>query len=277
VVARRVDFSIYRNSFLGLNGLKYRHGVDRFIAVSGAVRDLLVRDGIGEAMVSVVRSGVDPGRLRPHPPADSDGLRRELSLPPGLPIVAAVGALADHKGHRFLVEAAPRILARRDAAFVIAGDGPRRRSLARQARRLGIDGRLRLIGFRHDVDRILASAAAFVFPSLEEGLGTSILDALLLERPVVATRAGGIPEMIEPGIEGILVPPRDPAAIAEAVLRVLEDPEAAGEMARRGRERVEREFTVDRMVDGTLAVYRELFPGAGAADGPAACLAPHDR
>ncbi len=259
VVARRVDFSIFRHSFLGLNWIKYRWGIDRFITVSGAVRDLLREDGVPAAKVSVVPSGVDPARFEPPPSPDPAGLLAEFGLPSGLPIVASIGALHDHKGHRFLVEAAERVLRSRDAAFIVAGEGPRRRELVRLARRLGVEGRFRLPGFRSDVGRLLAGASVFAFPSIEEGLGTSLLDALLLERPVVASRVGGIPEVIVHREHGILVPPRDPAALAEGILESLADPAAAAERARRGRDRVKEEFSADRMVEGTLEVYREIL------------------
>jgi len=259
VVSRRVDFSIYRHSFIRLNWLKYRYGIDRYITVSAAIRDLLAREGVPPEKVSVVRSGIDPSRFEPLPRPDPEGILRELDLPPGLPIIASIGALADHKGHRFLVEAAPGILRIRDAAFIVAGVGPRRRSLSRLARRLGVEDRFRFTGFRSDIGRILASSSVFAFPSLEEGLGTSLLDALLLERPVVATRVGGIPEVIESGEHGSLVPPGDPEALARAILEVLQNPGAAGERALRGRGRVLEEFAVDRMVEGTLEVYRQLL------------------
>jgi glycosyltransferase involved in cell wall biosynthesis len=258
VVARRVGFSIYRHSFLGLNWLKYRFGVDRYIAVSGAVGSLLEREGVPRERIRVVRSGVDPRRFSGMGEADPGALLRELALPPGLPIVASVGALKSGKGHRFLVEAARRVLREREAAFIVVGEGPRRRSLLRLARRRGVSSRFRLLGFRTDVGRLLAASSLFVFPSLEEGLGTSLLDALLLERPVVATRVGGIPEVVAAGDHGLLVPPGDPEPLAAAILEALADPAAARERAHAGRERVLSEFSVDRMVEGTLSVYGEL-------------------
>jgi len=259
VVARRVDFSIYRNSFLGLNGFKYRHGIDRYITVSQAVADLLVRDGVAPERVSVVRSGINPGRFASVRPEGGSQLRRELGLPEGLPLISSVGALADHKGHRFLVEASPTVLREVDAAFVIAGIGPRRRALQRLIRRLGVSGRVRLAGFREDIGEILAASAVFVFPSIEEGLGTSILDALILDRPVVATRAGGIPEIIEDRRHGLLVPPGDASALAAAITEVLRRPSMASELAQRGKSRVLAEFTADRMVEETMMVYRDVL------------------
>jgi glycosyltransferase involved in cell wall biosynthesis len=261
VVARRVDFSIFRHSFLGLNWIKYRYGVDRYLAVSAAVGSLLVREGVAPERVSIVRSGVDPARFAGVGALDREALLRELGLPAGLPLIVAIGALADHKGHRYLIEAAPRVLRERDAAIVVAGSGPRRRALERQARRLKLEGRVKLAGFRPEVGALLKSASVFVFPSLEEGLGTSVLDALALEVPVVATAVGGIPEMITHGREGLLVPPRDAGSLAEAILEVLRHPARAAERARSGRTRVQAEFSAERMVEETLGVYREIVEG----------------
>jgi len=170
----------------------------------------------------------------------------------------AIGALADHKGHRYLIEAAPRVLSECDAVIVVAGSGPRRRALEKQARRLNLEGRVKLAGFRAEVGALLKSASVFVFPSLEEGLGTSVLDALALEVPVVATAVGGIPEMITHGREGLLVPPCDVGSLAEAILEVLRHPARAAERARSGRTRVLAEFSAERMVEETLGVYREV-------------------
>ena len=107
--------------------------------------------------------------------------------------------------------------------------------------------------------RLLWSASVFAFPSLREGLGTSLLDALLLERPVVASRVGGIPEVVGHREHGLLVPPRDPEALAAAVLEVFQDPGASAARGRAGRARVLREFSVAGMVEGTLEVYRQLL------------------
>ncbi len=264
VVSRRVDFSIYRNSFLGLNGLKYRHGIDRYITVSRAVADLLVRDGVARERVSVVHSGVNPSRFASVRRGDgarleASRLRRELDLPEGLPLITSVGALADHKGHRFLIEAAPAVLRRVDAAFVIVGVGPRRRALQRIIRRMGVATRVRLAGFREDIGEILTASTVFAFPSIEEGLGTSILDALILDRPVVAASSGGIPEIIEDRRHGLLVPPGDADALAGAIAEMLEQPSMAKELARRGKDRVLAEFSADGMVEGTIEVYREVL------------------
>ena len=253
VVSRRVDFSIYRHSFLRMNGWKYRHGLDRIVCVSAAVRDVLASDGLDPARLAVVRSAVDPTRVRCAAPVD---VRARLGLPAEARVVLAVGALVEHKGHRHLVDALPALVLRAPSVrVVIAGEGPLRADLETQARSLGVAKALVLAGQIDDLPGWFQGVDAFVMPSVEEGLGTSVLDALAAGLPVVASRAGGLPEMIEDGTGGILVAPGDATALAEALARVLEDAALAARLGAAGSLRVDTEFHVDRMVEETLAVY----------------------
>jgi glycosyltransferase involved in cell wall biosynthesis len=257
VVSRRVDFSIYRHSFLGLNGIKYRAGIDRIVCVSDAVRDVLLGDGLDPDRLRVVRSAVDPERVRAAAPVD---VRARLGLPEGARIVLAVGALVGHKGHRHLVEAVPRLVSAVPGVHVvIAGEGPLRGDLEAQARALWLQGSLHMPGRVDDLPGWFSSAEVLCMPSLEEGLGTSVLDGMAVGLPVVASRAGGIPEMVRDDVEGILVPPADPAALADALARLLLDPALRARMSAAARRRVDEAFHVDRMVDETLAVYREAI------------------
>ncbi len=263
VVSRRVDFSIYRHPF-SISGFKYKRGVDRFIAISRAVKEALVSDGVADSRIAIVPSGVDPERLSGITGA---GVREELGIENRAPLVVNVAHLAWHKGQEFLVRASA-LLAERvpDARVVIVGEGERRALLEREIRALHVEERVRLVGFRPDALRLVAAADVFVMPSVMEGLCTSILDALLLERPVVASRAGGMPEIVEDGSTGVIVPPRDPEALARAIERLLESKDEAARLARRGRDRVLREFTADAMVEGTLAVYRALAAASTARE-----------
>jgi glycosyltransferase involved in cell wall biosynthesis len=259
ILTRRVDFSIYRHSFFGLNGLKYRL-VDRIVAISDAVRQVLLADGIAAERIEVVPSGIDPGRFAG---AELHDLRREFALPPETRVILNVAYLADHKGQCYLIEAAPRILREFPAAaFFFVGEGELRRTLSELATSLGVGGRVFFTGFRDDVSAILRGADIYVMPSHLEGLGTSVLDALSSGLPVVAARAGGIPEMIEDGVNGLLVPPRDAGALAAAVVRLLSQPEESARLGAAGPATVAARFTADRMVEGNLAVYRRLLAGA---------------
>jgi glycosyltransferase involved in cell wall biosynthesis len=257
IVSRRVDFSIYRHSFLGLNGIKYRTGIDRIVCVSDAVRDVLVRDGLDPARLRVVRSAIDPDRVRTAAPID---VRARLRLPRDARIVLAVGDLVGHKGHRHLVEALPSLVAAvHGVHVVIAGEGPLRADLEAQAKALWLQGSLHMPGRIDDLPGWFSSAEVLCMPSVEEGLGTSVLDGMAAGLPVVASRAGGIPEMVRDGIEGLLVPPGDPRALSAALARLLGDADLRRKMSDAARRRVDEAFHVDRMVEETLAVYREAI------------------
>ncbi len=259
VVSRRVSFSIYRHSFFGLNWIKYCYGVHRYLTVSASVRDVLVRDGVRPERIRIVHSGVDPERFRGASDKSRSRLLREWGLPEGIPLVGCIGALVPYKGFAHFVEAAARVTRRRECAFVVVGEGELQAELNRQARELGISDRFRLVGFRSDIGDILSALDVFVFPTLEEGLGTSILDALLLHRPTVASRVGGIPEVIRDGVNGLLVEPGDSGAIAEAIDRLLSNPEEAQKLASEGNRTVQGSFSVDAMVEKTIQSYEELL------------------
>jgi glycosyltransferase involved in cell wall biosynthesis len=256
IVSRRVDFSIHRHA-LKTSAIKYRYGVDRYVTVSGAIRDVLVRDGIAPDKVRVVHSGIRPERFDGFPAAP---LRQELSLPPDSRLIGNVAHFGWHKAQEVLVRAA-RLLARThpDAVVLLVGDGECRSRVEDEARQLGLLGRnVRFLGFRDDVPAILHSLDVFVMCSVMEGLCTSILDALAARRPVVASRVGGIPEILEGG-NGVLVPPSDPQALAGAIGDLLDDPARARGLGEAGRRTVEARFSVDATVEGTLDVYREVL------------------
>jgi glycosyltransferase involved in cell wall biosynthesis len=258
VVSRRVDFSIFRNR-LKASAVKYRYGVDRYVTVSRAIRDVLVRDGIAPERIRVVHSGIVPGRFDGVAPAD---LRGELGLPPEARLVGNVAHFGWHKAQEVLVRAAKILAETHPAAVVLlVGDGDCRAKVEAESDALGLTGSaVRFLGFRADVPEVLAALDVFVMSSVLEGLCTSILDALASRRPVVASRVGGIPEILEGG-NGLLVPPKDPEALAAAIGRVLDDDDLARTMAARGRRTVEESFSVDATVAGTVVVYRELLGG----------------
>jgi glycosyltransferase involved in cell wall biosynthesis len=177
--------------------------------------------------------------------------------------------MADHKGQRYLIEAVPDVLREFPAAkFVIVGDGELRSDLEARAARLGIEDSVVFAGFRNDVPEILRVFDVFVMSSYLEGLCTSIMDAMATGIPVVASDAGGIPEIVQNEVNGLLVPARKPSTLAEAILRMLNNPKEAAKFARAGRRTVEEKFTVDTMVEGNIPVYDELLkvtPGEGGS------------
>lgn len=258
VVARRVDFSIFRRSFFGLNGLKYLHGVDAYVTVSEAIRRVLIGDGVPAARITCVHSGIDLAKIEAAPDR-REQVRAELGVPPGHLLLANVAHMADHKGQRYLLEALPAVLARRpDVVCAIVGDGELRQELEALAAKLGVTAAVRFPGFRQDVPTILKALDLFVMPSHMEGLGTSVLDAMAAGVPVVGTEAGGMPESIEHGVTGLVCPVRDAGALARAILSLLDDPALARRLADAGAARVRERFSTEAMVEGTLRVYERL-------------------
>ncbi len=260
VAARRVDFHIRGNAF---SLWKYRQ-VSCFVAASRAIADMLREDGIDERRVVVVHEGIDVERVQQAPVAN---VHETFWLPTGVPVVGNVAALVPHKGQKYLVDAA--VLVRRqvpDAHFVILGEGELRPALEKQVRELHLEKYVLLPGFRPDVLSLLKSFDVFAMPSVTEGLGTSLLDAMAAGRPIVATRAGGIPEVVEDGETGLLVPTRDPGHLANAILRLIEDAGLRDRFRQAGLARVRERFSVGRMVDETLDVYGRLAGTARAAD-----------
>lgn len=249
VASRRVDFHLKGNAF---SRWKYRH-IDVFIAVSGVIARMLVEDGIPAERIEVVHDGVNISAIDK---IEVEDVHKALWLPHGAPIVGNVAALVPHKGQKVLVEAAA-LVARQvpDARFVILGEGELRDPLERQVKELGLERHVFLPGFRSNVIGLQKSFDIFAMSSITEGLGSSMLDAMACGIPVVGTRAGGIPEAIEHGRNGLLVRPNHADELAAAIIDLLKNPALRAQLGAAGRQRVENEFSVEKMVEGTLAVY----------------------
>jgi glycosyltransferase involved in cell wall biosynthesis len=255
VASRRVDFHLSGHSF---SRWKYRQ-VTRFIAASGAIRDILVDDGIPAGQVTVLHDGIDVAKVQGLPELNA---HVEFWLPHGVPLLVNVGALVGHKGQTHLLDAMPLVMREvPDAHLVILGEGELRVPLERQVKELRLERAVRMPGFREDVLSLMKSADVFVMSSITEGLGSAVLDAMAMGLPVVGTSAGGIPEAVVHGETGLVVPPAEPKPLAAAIVRLLKDPDLREQYGRAGRARVEAHFGLDALVDGTLAVYRELAPG----------------
>ena len=256
VVSRRVEFSIFRHPF-SMSGIKYRFGVTRYIAISQAVKNQLIKDGIKKDKISVVHSGIDLSRFDN---IESQAVRQEFGIDADVPLIGTVAHFAKFKGQEYLLDAFNQVRQHLpDARLILVGGGERFDEIKATAEAFGLSDTVIFPGFRKDVPELIRAMDIFVMPSFKEGLCTSILDALALERPVVASRAGGIPEIILHEETGLLVPPKDPEAMAKAILRLAGDPDLAQTLARKGRRRVEEIFSVDSMVEGVLQVYRNLL------------------
>jgi glycosyltransferase involved in cell wall biosynthesis len=235
-----------------------RHA-DRVIAVSEATRRVLVDvEGVPASNVTVVYNGMEP-----QTPVDATvaaEVRRALRIDDGTRVCLTVARLHEEKGHGVLFRAIPQIVEECGATvFLLAGDGPHRGAMEREVAEHGAGDHVRFLGRRGDVPALLGLADVAVLPSLAESFGFAALEAMDLGVPVVASATGGLPEVVSDGLTGLLVPPADASALAEAVVRVLRDRDLAAAMGRAGRDR-SRLFTAERMLRGYEAVYRTLWP-----------------
>jgi glycosyltransferase involved in cell wall biosynthesis len=236
--------------------------IDHLILVSGSILEryapLLARADLRRERITVIHAAYRPDRF--HPGVDGSRLRAEIGLPPGAPLVGVVGRLVADKGQDDFLRAAALILRRRpEARFLLAGTGTLEPDLRALAESLGVAGQVRFLGFRDDVPEITAALSVSVLPSVDcDASSTVIKEALACGVPVVATSVGGASEILRPGETGLLVPPRDPGRLAEAILSLLDDPERARSMGRLGSRDVAQRFTPERLASETLAVYRSV-------------------
>lgn len=240
---------------------------DCILVNARAVREWLVTEGYDAGKIHVIPNGIDAS---PSSGVGVGRLHEELGLAPSLPLVAVVSHLNPLKGLDCFLEAAAQV-ARRfpDVRFLLVGDrfqskegkiSPERayrEHLAGRAGRLGLGGRVIFTGYRTDVPQILPDIAVSVLPSLSEGLSNTLLESMASGRPVVATRVGGTPEAVEDGVTGLLVPPGDAAALADAVVRLLADGELAARLGAAARRSVLERFSMERMVIETERLYVE--------------------
>ena len=235
--------------------------VDHFLPVSGYVGDTVRAFGVPEERITVVPEGLDATAFAAG--ADGAAVRAELDLAPGTPVVGMVGCLVAWKGHSVFLDACARTLARRGAVALIAGGAPGGdpgavdRLRARTAE-LGVADRVRFLGHRSDVPSVMAACDVVVHASTEpEPFGRVILEAMALGRPVIAARAGGPGEFVREGVDGLLTPPGDAAALAEALDRLLADADLRARLGTGGREGVAR-YSIERHVELVLGVWERL-------------------
>lgn len=258
--------------------------LDRLIVPSAAIEAKVRAEGRGAASFSIIPNGVDLARF--DLPVAACALRREFEIPGGAPLFGVVARLEPEKGHRYLIEAMPAILlGAPESWLVIVGEGSLEGELRAQAAGLPLPARDRIVftGRREDVAAITGELDVAVLPSLREAQGISILEAMARRKPVVASAVGGIPEVLTNGRDGLLVPAADPAALAEACIRLACSPELRAQLGEAGRATVEARFSLDAMVRQIEEVYDEelvragAFPLGRAADRPTAGAPPVGR
>jgi glycosyltransferase involved in cell wall biosynthesis len=230
--------------------------IDQLIAVSRSIERKIHDEGRATTRVRMIYNGVDLERYDHQEPCCT--LRDDYGMEPGSQIVGVVARLEPEKGHPTLIEAWPLVLRSvPDAYLLVVGEGSRREELERQVRELRIAHRVVFTGRRDDVPGVTAALDVAVLPSYREAQGLTILEAMALSRPVVASNVGGIPEMIEDGVTGLLVPPGDPVALAAAIVRLLEDHSLADTLGRAGHDLVHDRFCIELMVKAIEEIYDE--------------------
>lgn len=258
---------------------------DCIVVNAAAIRQRLVAEGYSREKIAVIRNGIAvPTR---ESPSHGARVRHELGLPLRGPVIVVLSVLRRLKGIEYFLEAATivsrrfpeaRFLVVGDSAYKedgreVAGDSAYRKELEDYARRLGLDGRVIFTGFRLDTPALLSEATVSVLPTLSEGLSNTLIESMAAGVPVVATRVGGNPEVVQDRRTGLIVPPRDAAALADAICLLLANPDLASRLAQAGRRRVAEHFSLARMVRETECLYLGLVKqvmsggpdGAGAA------------
>lgn len=240
----------------------YARLVDHVVTVSEYVAGYLVSAGVPAAHITAVPTGIDLARYDRAQVAGD--LRTELGLPADSILVGTVAILRRKKGHAELLEAVPAVVERFPAThFVFAGDGPQHDNLARRIAELNLGGNVHLLGLRRDVVNALASLDLFVLPTHQEALGTAFIEAGAMGLPAIATRVDGVPEVVQDGVTGLLVPlgdtGADPGALAAAINALLADPERRQAMGAAARTWVATRFSREAMIEGMLAVYEKLL------------------
>jgi glycosyltransferase involved in cell wall biosynthesis len=247
---------------------------DVYLVNSRAIAEGLIgRERLRGAKMRVVHNGIDLARLPPFV-LDREAARRRLGFDAGRRLVAQVGRLEPQKDYPTFLAAAARVVAALpDVDVVVVGEGALRHELETLAARLGLAGRVRFLGLRHDVPALLAGVDVLALTSLYEGLPNVVIEAMATGAVAVATDVGGCRELITPGESGLLVGPGDVEAVTGAILQVLRSGELTRRLATAARRRVESEFAVEAMVEKTTAIYEACLSQKGLVPGGAVAAA----
>lgn len=253
ILSRRVDNPEPRWQV----ALKYRL-YDHVITISEGIRQVLLSEGLSPQRVTCVRSAVD---AEPYlAPVDRSAFRREFLLPENALVIGMVAQLIPRKGHRYLIEAVRALRPDYPNLHVILfGKGGLQSELERMVDDNGLSQVVCFAGFRSDLAQWLGGLDILAHPADMEGLGVSLLQASAAAVPIVASRAGGLPEAVEDEVTGILIPPGDVVALVAALRRLLDDAILRQRMGLAGRARVLNEFSVDAMVNGNLSIYQAVL------------------
>jgi len=255
VVSRRVDNTEMRL----MAALRYRP-FNKVIAISDAVANVLIDRGVEAERLTIIRDAVDT-KAFDNPP-DCEAFRRQFFLAEDDFLIAAAGQLIPRKGHQYLLQAVADLKDRYpQIKLVIFGEGYLNNQLRAQAASLDLGDVVQFAGFRDDIDGFLACFDLFAHPALAEGLGVATLKAAAAGVPVVGFAAGGVVEAVAHEKTGLLVAPEDSGALAEAIRRIIDDPDLGRQFGEAGRRRMQSEFSIDTMADRHIALYESVLSG----------------
>lgn len=255
ITTRRMDRPVKRN---WRTRWIYGSLVERAVAISSAVEACLREGGVPPERIVTIRSAIEPKDLVPA--QGRAAVRAALEASSDDVVVLALGSLVQRKGLDILIEAVARLAARGIHPPVwIAGDGPEYSVLEKMCRTHGVEARVRFLGHRDDAADLIVACDVFVQPARREGLGVAALEAMALRRPVVASRVGGLAEAVADGRTGLLVPPGDAAALADALERLVQDGALRAELGRNGPARIADGFLAEQMVAAYEEVYRKIL------------------
>jgi glycosyltransferase involved in cell wall biosynthesis len=256
VRSRHVSIPVKRRRNFVYNAL-----CDRIISSGDAVREVLVTAGVKAEKIVAIPAGVDTAQF--HPAVSGAAVRRELGI--NGPVVGTVAMFRHAKGHRVLLRAMPEILGSEPGVvFLWVGDGVGRAALQQEVAQAGLQAKVHMVGFREDIPACLAAMDLVVLPSIRsDGVPQVMIQALAMRKPVVASAIGGIPEVIRHQRTGLLVPPNDPQALANAVVQLLRDPQSAAAWAQAGGQLIDTHYGLEHMIDRTAAVYTAVLVEKG--------------
>lgn len=251
VLTRRVDNP--ENSLF----IKFKYKLyDQVITISQGIKQVLVDQGLAEKAITVVTSAVD---LRQYRPREVD-IKKRFRLPPDSFVIGVIAQLIERKGHRYLFQIAPDILSQFPyVRFLIFGKGPLEQKLKKQVDQLGLHDKVIFVGFVEGMEQVLPGLDLVVHLAYMEGLGVALIQAAACGVPVVAARAGGIPEIVRDGENGYLVPPKNAKALLEKISYLLLHPDTRQRFSQNGIKIAEAEFSIERMVGENHAIYKQLL------------------
>jgi len=240
-----------------------RYLVQRIIVNSLATRETLLRGNpwLCPEKLHLIYNGIAPPAV--DQPGEQERVIGELFLKDASPVLAVVGLLKERKGHEILFRALPRVIREFPRArLLVVGEGQRRTHLEALAQQLNIAGSILFLGFRDDIAAVMRAADAVILPSANEGFGYVLAEAMSMGRAVVSTRVSSIPEVIQEGQTGLLVPPGDAEALGEAILDLSRHPEKASKLGQAGQQRVRELFSLERMIDEVEVFFKEVVEEA---------------